>query len=239
MIERHAVGNGRDRSLPDKSQIKNLFFLIGMDFEQKRFLMVEQQMKARGIKDKRVLQIMRKIPRHVFVPKNVCSRAYDDCALPIGFGQTISQPYVVASMTETLGVCGHESVLEIGTGSGYQTAVLAELVKEVFTIERIPDLSALATKMLERLGYQNVFCQTGDGAVGWKEKSPFDVIIVTAAPEHLPQELVSQVVVGGRIVIPVGPADSQKLLCLTRTKTGLSEQYLYPVSFVPLIQDPY
>ncbi len=195
--------------------------------------MVDDQIEARGIRDPRVLGAMRKVPRDRFVPPDVVSLAYADQPLPIGHGQTISQPYIVAYMSEALRVTPQSKVLEIGTGSGYQAAILGELAREVYTIELIPELAARARATLESLGYANVHVRTSDGYLGWPEEAPFDAIMVTAAPDHVPQPLVDQLAVGGRLVIPVGDFD-QEIRILTRTPAGIEESRTIPVRFVPL-----
>ncbi len=195
--------------------------------------MVDDQIEARGIRDPRVLGAMRKVPRDRFVPPDVVSLAYADQPLPIGHGQTISQPYIVAYMSEALRVTPQSKVHEIGTGSGYQAAILGELAREVYTIELIPELAARARATLESLGYANVHVRTGDGYLGWPEEAPFDAIMVTAAPDHVPQPLVDQLAVGGRLVIPVGDFD-QEIRILTRTPAGIEESRTIPVRFVPL-----
>jgi len=206
----------------------------GTDKYQKlRNLMVERQIEARGVKDSRVLEAMRKVPRHRFVPEKLQSQAYDDEPLPIGAGQTISQPYIVAFMTEKLSLQPNDRVLEIGTGSGYQAAILAELCDSVFTIEIIPELSERAQQVLTKLGYRNIQFKIGDGYIGWPEKSPFDAIIVTAAPDHIPQPLVEQLKVGGRMVIPVGDF-FQDLYLVTKTEKGFKKKRILPVRFVPM-----
>lgn len=187
------------------------------------------------VKDKRVLDAMRTVPRHEFVPENVRLDAYEDTPLPIGSGQTISQPYIVAFMTEALLPESGDTILEIGTGSGYQAAVLAELVKQVYTIEIVEKLGERARADLERLGVDNVEVRVGDGYRGWPEHAPFDGIIVTAAPDHVPPALIEQLKVGGRMVIPVGPeARTQKLLVLEKREDGsLAREELMLVRFVP------
>ena len=195
--------------------------------------MVSSQIVGRGVADKLVLTAMRKVPRHKFVPEEMVPHAYEDRPLPIGEDQTISQPYIVALMTELLGLKGDERVLEIGTGSGYQAAVLAEIVKEVYTIEIIESLTRTAEKRLKELGYKNITVKCGDGYRGWEEHAPFDGVIVTAAPDHIPQPLVDQLKVGGRMVIPVGEY-FQELKLLTKTEDGVKEKNVIPVRFVPM-----
>jgi protein-L-isoaspartate(D-aspartate) O-methyltransferase len=202
-------------------------------FKQARLDMVERQIAARDVKDKRVLEAMRKVERHKFVPPSQVPYAYYDQPLPIGEGQTISQPYIVALMTELLEPKPTDTVLEVGTGSGYQAAVLADLVKEVYSIEIVPSLAESAKERLERLGYKNVVVKAGDGYQGWKEHAPFDGIIVTAAPDHVPQPLVDQLKEGGRLVIPVGDF-FQELIVITKTKTGIQKRTSIPVRFVPM-----
>jgi protein-L-isoaspartate(D-aspartate) O-methyltransferase len=200
---------------------------------ESRETMVDRQIGARGVSDRRVLAAMRKVPREHFVPADVAPLAYTDQPLPIGHGQTISQPYIVAYMSEALQIAETEKVLEIGTGSGYQAAILGELAREVYTIEIVPDLAERARTTLESLGYANVHVRAGDGYAGWPEEAPFDAIIVTAAPDHVPQPLVDQLAVGGRLVIPVGSFD-QQMRILTRTPDGIHESRTLPVRFVPL-----
>lgn len=202
-------------------------------FSFAREKMVSEQIVRRGVSDKLVLSAMRKVPRHEFVPDNMKPLAYEDRPLPIGEDQTISQPYIVALMTELLGLKGGEKVLEIGTGSGYQAAVLAEIPTEVYTIEIIPTLAASAEERLRRLGYKNITVKCGDGYQGWKEHAPFDGIIVTAAPDHIPQPLIDQLKVGGRMVIPVGDV-FQELKLITKTEGGTKEENIIPVRFVPM-----
>jgi len=195
--------------------------------------MVREQLMARGIRDPRVLQAMGSVPRHALVPEAVRSMAYEDRPLPIGFGQTISQPYIVAAMTEVLELEGDERVLEIGTGSGYQAAVLAELCREVFSIELEKALADRAREDLARLGYTNVHVRNGDGYRGWPEAAPLYASVVTAAPDHVPPALVEQLAVGGRMIIPVGRA-LQDLLLVTRTEDGVDQRVLMGVRFVPM-----
>jgi protein-L-isoaspartate(D-aspartate) O-methyltransferase len=196
--------------------------------------MVAEQIRARGIRDARVLAAMEEVPRHLFLPPHLASRAYDDGPLPIGEGQTISQPFIVAEMTHALRLKGDEKVLEIGTGSGYQAAILAELADKVFTIEIVEPLARQATQTLAELGYKNVQVRTGDGYQGWPEEAPFDAIIVTAAPDHVPQPLLDQLAVGGRLILPVG-RDIQTLDLYRRTADGYQRKTLTLVRFVPLV----
>lgn len=197
--------------------------------------MVETQIKARGIKDERVLKAMLKVPRHLFVPSSLRDQAYGDFPLPIGEGQTISQPYIVALMTEALELKGKERVLEIGTGSGYQTAILAELSTWVYTIERYSTLQEKAKALLFELGYKNISFKVGDGTLGWPEASPFDAIIVTAGAPQIPPPLIEQLAEGGRIVIPVGDEFSQMLIKGIKKGGNLHTKTLEPVRFVKLI----
>ena len=206
-----------------------------MDYQRLRDDMVDTQLVPRGIKDKAVLKAMRTIPRHLFLEESSQSRAYDDMALPIGEGQTISQPYMVAVMTELLGLTGKEKVLEIGTGSGYQAAVLSHLAKEVFTVERIASLAEKAGQRFRELAYFNIRVRIGDGTLGWPEEAPFDGIIITAASPQIPDPLKEQVSEKGIIVVPVGSRYSQQLLRVKKTKSGFEEEYHTPCVFVPLI----
>jgi protein-L-isoaspartate(D-aspartate) O-methyltransferase len=187
----------------------------------------------RDITDGRVLAAMQKVPRHEFVPPEMRDSAYEDGALPIALGQTISQPYIVAFMTQALQLHGTERVLEIGTGSGYQAAVLAEIASQVFTVEILPELSQRARTVLERLGYRNIRFRTGDGYQGWPEESPFDAIIVTAAPDHVPEGLTDQLKPGGRMILPVGRLE-QELVIIEKTASGLRRRSSIPVRFVPM-----
>jgi protein-L-isoaspartate(D-aspartate) O-methyltransferase len=204
------------------------------DFSEDRKRMVETQIKHRGIKDVRVLEAMEKIPRHLFVPENMRTSAYIDEPLPIGDGQTISQPYIVAYMTEMLQLKGDEKVLEIGTGSGYQAAVLAEIAREVYTVEYIETLSLRAQALLRDLGYRNIFYRIGDGTQGWSEHAPYDAIIVTAAPSKIPGSLKDQLKISGRLIIPVGSM-FQELVLISRGKKKFTKERLIHVRFVPLI----
>lgn len=195
--------------------------------------MVQRQIVARGVRDTLVLEAMREVPRHLFVPESVQARAYEDSPQPIGDGQTISQPYIVALMSELLEVSSGDRVLEIGTGSGYQAAVLAAMGVEVFSIEIKPGLCERARETLARLEYDSVTVRCGDGYGGWPEEGPFDGIVVTAAPERIPEPLVEQLEIGGRMVIPVG-AFYQELKVLRRTADGIEESSTIPVRFVPM-----
>jgi protein-L-isoaspartate(D-aspartate) O-methyltransferase len=197
--------------------------------------MVEEQLAGRGIQDPRVLRIMAAVPRHLFVDPTFSSRAYSDHALPIGQEQTISQPYMVALMTQSLRLEGDEKVLEIGTGSGYQTAILGELADRVFSIERIPEIGIAARERLTGMGYSNIIFRIGDGTVGWKEMSPFDRVIVTAGAPKVPIFLEEQLRVGGCCIVPVGDATNQSLVRVTHTESGLREEVLCSCTFVPLI----
>jgi protein-L-isoaspartate(D-aspartate) O-methyltransferase len=205
----------------------------GDELARQRSRMVDRQIAARGIEDPRVLEVMKRVPRHKFVPVDQVNFAYDDSPLPIGEDQTISQPYIVGYMTEQLRVTPKSKVLEIGTGSGYQAAVLAELGAEVYTIEIVPSLAARSAKTLADLGYKNVKVKAGDGYRGWPEHAPFDRIIVTAAPNHIPQPLVDQLAVGGRMVIPVGDY-YQQMTIVTKSDRGVAEQKTIDVVFVPM-----
>ena len=204
-------------------------------YESARNRMVEDQIIARGISDEATLRAMRKVPRHLFVPVSYANEAYSDRPLPIGYSQTISQPFVVAYMTELTRPAKWKTALEIGTGSGYQAAVLAEIVDTVYTIEIVPELAKEAAERLNILGYKNIVTKYGDGYKGWPEHAPFDIIIVTAAADHIPQPLKDQLAEGGRLVMPVGnPATVQELILLTKKQGKLTEQRLEQVFFVPL-----
>ena len=207
------------------------------DFDRQRQQMVDQQLRTRGISDPRVLKAMQTVPRHLFVPEDYRDMAYADTPLPIGQGQTISQPYIVALMSEVLAIQPRQRVLEIGTGSGYQAAILAEMGALVFTIEIVPQLGERARKALQTLGYENVRVNIGDGYLGWPEAAPFDAIVVTCAPEQIPKPLKTQLAEGGRMVIPVGEKYHQQLMLLTKQKGEIREQKIVDVRFVPMV-DP-
>jgi protein-L-isoaspartate(D-aspartate) O-methyltransferase len=206
------------------------------NFAAQRQRMVEKQLKPRGIKDERVLAAMAKVPREEFLPAHARADAYEDGPLPIGYNQTISQPYVVAFMTEQLRPKASDRVLEIGSGSGYQAAILAELVADVYTIEIVAPLAKTAEATLQRLGYKNVHIKIGDGYKGWAEEAPFDAIIVTCAPENVPQPLVDQLQDSGRMVIPVGERFAQQLYLLEKKNGQLKESATLPVRFVPMVR---
>lgn len=206
------------------------------DRVSERHRMVQEQIAVRGrdVRHPGVLDAMRTVPRHVFVPRDAAQRAYEDYPLPIGHGQTISQPYIVAFMTEQLDPQPTDRVLEVGTGSGYQAAVLSRLVAEVYTIEIVEPLAAQAAQDLQRLGYTNVFVRAGDGYAGWPEKAPFDAIIVTCAPDHVPQPLVEQLREGGRMIIPVGEFGDQNLVLIEKRDGQIARRTVLPVRFVPM-----
>jgi protein-L-isoaspartate(D-aspartate) O-methyltransferase len=225
-----------DDATSDEKPEKEIAQPRSSERQDDREAMVRTQIQARGVADERVLQAMRDVPRHWFVPKTLQMRAYADTPLPIGHEQTISQPFIVALMTELLALSGEEKVLEIGTGSGYQAAVLAELVQEVHTIEIVEPLGERAKTTLAEKGYNNVHVRIGDGYQGWPEQAPFDAIIVTCAPESPPEPLVAQLAVGGRMCIPLGPDGGiQKLVLLTKKADGsLQRRDIEPVRFVPM-----
>jgi len=211
--------------------------LMSQDFEQLRNQMVDEQIVVRGIRSKTVLEAMRNIPRHLFVPTNMENHAYSDSPLPIGLGQTISQPYIVAFMTESLNPKPGMKILEIGTGSGYQAAVLAYLGCDVYTIELLPELAESAEKILSELKFENVKVRCGNGYEGWDEEAPFDAIIVTAAPDRIPQKLIDQLKDGGKMIIPVGPVLlPQWLKLITKRGRRIIEEDLLPVRFVPMVR---
>ncbi|OQX37089.1 MAG: protein-L-isoaspartate O-methyltransferase [Oceanospirillales bacterium LUC14_002_19_P2] len=208
---------------------------IGMTSQRTRDRLI-QRLVEQGVGDLRVLDVMRKTPRHLFVDEALSHRAYEDTALPIGRNQTLSQPYIVARMTEALlQTVAVNKVLEVGTGSGYQTAVLAQLAGRVYTVERIRSLQDRARQRLRQLKLYNVMMRHADGFSGWPEEGEYDGILVTAAPAEIPQGLLRQLAVGGRMIIPVGPDGNQLLVCVTRTEAGYNEQVLEPVRFVPLL----
>jgi protein-L-isoaspartate(D-aspartate) O-methyltransferase len=197
--------------------------------------MVETQLVQRDIQDQRVLKAMKTTPRHLFIPKSYRAFAYDDHPVPIGKEQTISQPYIVAKMTELLNLKGHEKVLEIGTGSGYQAAILSQLADTCYSIELIKILAERAARLLKEQGYHNVVVKCDDGYKGWQEHAPFDAIIITAAPETIPQALVDQLKMNGRMVVPVGKT-YQQLLLITKTNKGIKKKNIFPVRFVPMVK---
>ena len=202
---------------------------------RRRDAMVDEQIAARGIVDPDVLEAMRRVPRHRFVTEDLVAHAHEDRPLGIGHGQTISQPFIVAYMTQALQIAPHHAVLEIGTGSGYQAAVLAELVRQVSSIEIVPELAERARRTLTEAGYRNVDVRTGNGYLGWPERAPFARIIVTAAPPEIPAALVDQLAVGGIMVLPVGKV-MQEMTILTKTARGVTERRTMPVRFVPMVQ---
>jgi protein-L-isoaspartate(D-aspartate) O-methyltransferase len=210
---------------------------LAQDYNSERNIMVRNQVKGRGIKSAAVLSAMRKVPRHKFVPLNMAPLAYSDRPLSIGHEQTISQPFIVAYMSETLDLKPGSKVLEIGTGSGYQAAVLAEMGMEVWSIEIIPELAMQAEKNLQNAGIYNVSVKCGNGYKGWPEEAPFDAVIITAAPKSIPRDLVQQMKVGGVMVVPVGPVDSvQSLKKVTKKEEGITQTTLLPVRFVPMVK---
>lgn len=225
-------------ALPSDSSIPPLEASLQDDlYAQQRHRMVEWQIADRGITDPEVLRAMRSVPRHLFVPQGEADHAYEDRPLPIGYGQTISQPYIVAFMTEILKLRKHQKILEIGTGSGYQAAVLAEIVDSVFTIEIVEPLALAAADRLRSLHYSGVVVRTGDGYNGWAEHAPFDGIIVTAAAEQIPQPLIDQLKEGGRMIIPTGESwDVQELLLVEKRDGVVRTESVLPVRFVPLIR---
>lgn len=206
-----------------------------MDLKELRELMVETQLIPRGIKDKRVIDAMKRVPRHLFVNEPMQYRAYDDIALSIGEGQTISQPYMVAAMTELLELKGDERVLEIGTGSGYQAAILAELSKEIYTVERVSALSEQAEARFHALGYKNIHVKVGDGTSGWQEEAPFNRIIITAGTPKIPEPLMEQLSDEGIMIAPVGDRFSQQIIKVLKSKNKVFESLHTPCVFVPLI----
>lgn len=204
--------------------------------KNRRDEMIKEQLLTRGIKDPLVLKAMKDVPRHLFVSKGFEQYAYDDGPLPIGFGQTISQPYIVALMTEALKLSKKSKVLEIGTGSGYQAAILSCIAKEVYTIEIVPELYEISSKLLAELGYKNIKTKQGDGYIGWQDFAPYDAIIVTCAAEKVPEQLVEQLKIGGRMCIPIGfEGDVQKLMLIEKGKDRIIEKIITYVKFVPFI----
>ena len=218
----------RDQAMVEQTETQDEYTL-------QREQMVRGQIEARGVRDERVLAAIRAVPRHLFVPAYLAGSAYHDTPLAIGQGQTISQPYIVALMTELLELAGDERVLEIGTGSGYQAAVLAQLAAEVITVERFPSLAQEARERLARLGYDNVQIEVGDGSLGWPEGAPYDAIIVTAASPEMPEPLPDQLAGGGRLVVPVGPRWTQHLVRVRREGGTFQRETMIGVAFVPLI----
>jgi protein-L-isoaspartate(D-aspartate) O-methyltransferase len=206
-----------------------------VNFKKARERMVETQIAARGVHDERVLEAMRKVPRHLFLDEALRDQAYSDHPLPIAENQTISQPYIVGLMTESLELNGSEKVLEIGTGSGYQSAILAELADRVFSIERYPELAYRANSILQKLGYGNIIVRVGDGSLGWPDDAPFDGIIVTAGTPQIPQPLIDQLKMGGRLVVPVGDRLGQDLMLVKRVAEGIKKTNLGGVRFVNLV----
>jgi len=208
---------------------------VAVNYERARARMIEEQLVARGISDARVLAAMARVERHRFVDEALADRAYDDKPLPIGARQTISQPFMVGLMTETLVLHGAERVLEIGTGCGYQTAVLAELVANVFSVERISSLATAARQLLDALSYYNVAIRVGDGTLGWSEEAPFDAIVVTAGTPQVPRPLISQLADGGRLVFPIGEEELQTLVRIRKEGERLREEYFGDCRFVKLV----
>jgi protein-L-isoaspartate(D-aspartate) O-methyltransferase len=211
-----------------------LFFPQADKYEYIRHKMVQTQIQSRGVTNPSVIGAMNKVQRHLFVPKEYEADAYNDYPLPIGYSQTISQPYIVAYMTDAVKPGRKMKALEIGTGSGYQAAVLAEIVDKVYTIEIVPELAAESSERLKKLGYSNIECKSGDGYLGWTEQAPFDIIIVTAAPEKIPQPLIDQLADNGRLVIPVGPPSAvQELILVIKKNDKIEKRRLTFVRFVP------
>ena len=204
------------------------------NFNEARMRMVARQLQARGINDRRVIEAFESVPRHLFVPVEYLDSAYEDTPLPIGFNQTISQPYIVAYMSQSLGLTGEEHMLEVGTGSGYQAAILSSLAREVHSVELIPSLADRAASVLADLGIANVFVHISDGSQGWAEAAPYDAIIVTAAAPHVPKSLLDQLAPNGRMILPVGGIGVQELEFWTREGESFTHETLLPVAFVPL-----
>lgn len=203
-------------------------------YNRLRIKMVDQQLQARDISDARVLSAMKEIPRHLFIPSQYQDMAYEDSPVSIGQGQTISQPYIVAFMSQAAQLKPTDKVLEIGTGCGYQTAVLSQLCAEVYTLEIIEELARRAQRLFKTLGYHNIQSRIGDGYAGWPEHAPYDAILVTAAPQRLPQHLVTQLKEQGRLIIPVKVDHQQELIAVTKTEAGIQKESLIPVKFVPM-----
>ncbi len=220
---------GADTSAPNKESENN--------FRQQRMKMIRQQLRARGIENPEILAAFEKVPRHRFVPERLKKYAYQDRPLPIGEDQTISQPYIVALMTRSIEPKKTDQILEIGTGSGYQAAILAELSDQVYTIEIIESLAESARRALSESGYENVFVKTGDGFKGWPEHAPFDAIVVTCSPEKVPEPLKDQLAEGGRMVIPVGQKYDQNLVLLEKKEGQLIKKQILPVRFVPMVDE--
>jgi len=216
--------------------MKGMSGLDSPEFTRLRKKMVEECVVARGIRDDLVLRAMEKVPRHLFVDEALRERAYGDHALPIGDKQTISQPYVIALTTQALALQGGEKVLEIGTGSGYQTAILAEIADHVYSLEKIPQIAKRARRVLDLLGYHNVAVRILDGTYGWTEEAPFDAVLVSAVADSIPERLLSQVKREGRLVVPLEEGGSQQLVCLHRTEAGWNREVLGPCRFVPLFR---
>jgi protein-L-isoaspartate(D-aspartate) O-methyltransferase len=225
--------------------IKLLGILLGLVFvceisraqdgmADRRESMVSTQIAGRGISDEKILAAMRKVPREKFIPEDLKDYAYGDYPVPIGYGQTISQPYIVAYMTQAVKIAPGDRVLEVGTGSGYQAAIIAEIAEEVFTVDIIENLTKTAQKRLEDMGYRNIKFKCVDGYKGWRDNAPFDVIVVTAAPPEMPEELIGQLKTGGRMIVPVGE-NMQDLWLITKTESGYDKDKLIPVQFVPMI----
>ncbi|MFT5749795.1 MAG: protein-L-isoaspartate(D-aspartate) O-methyltransferase [Ancylomarina sp.] len=208
-----------------------------MNFKELRYQMVKEQVAARGIKEKPVIKAMRKVERHLFVPNQFRHLAYSDSPLPIGFGQTISQPYIVGVMTQLLDINSKSKVLEIGTGSGYQAAILGEICKEVYSIEIVEGLALKAKSTIESLNYDNLFLKWGDGYIGWKEHAPYDAIIVTCSPRKIPQALIDQLDEDGSLVIPIGEKNIKSLVLLKKIDGELVRTDVVPVRFVPMIDE--
>ena len=235
------TGSGRKKKADQQDDAVTAQKSVEAEFEQTRNAMVDRQLIPRGIADQRVLLAMRNTPRHLFVASGYERYAYEDTPLPIGFGQTISQPYIVALMTELADPVPSDTVLEIGTGSGYQAAVISSLVEYVYSIEIVPGLAMRSNQTLHQAGYRNIEVRLGDGYAGWPEQAPFDIILVTAAPETIPRELVAQLAAGGRMIVPVGPVyGDQKLVLIRKATDGtISKRSIIPVRFVPMVKDSH